>query len=118
MKRRAIFIVRTAIPSEQEEAFNRWYNEDHFVKAMDKPGLLSGRRYEIVGTGGANLRTKIEGEDKFRFMAVYEYEDLEILQNWRKSARAKELAAEFTATFPDSERLWTSGVLIYPIEGK
>ena len=114
MEPRALFIVRSSIPSEKEEAFNRWYNEDHLQKALAAPGCLSARRYKILGTGGANLRSKIEGEERFRFMAIYEYESLAIREANIKAGRLNKMVAEFNENWPESERLWTSAIQIYP----
>jgi hypothetical protein len=34
---------------EDEEAFNRWYNEEHMPRALERfPGVLSGRRYKVL----------------------------------------------------------------------
>ena len=118
MEPRAIFIVRSSIPVEKEEAFNRWYNEDHLPKALLAPGCLGGRRYRILRTGGANLRSKIEGEERFRFMAIYEYESMAIREANIKAGRLDKMVKEFNETWPESERLWISAIQIFPEPGK
>lgn len=55
MGRRGLLIIMTSISPEKEEAFNRWYNEDHLPKVLERmPGVLSGRRYKIV-EGGSSI---------------------------------------------------------------
>ena len=114
MEQRAIFIVRSSISPEKEEAFNRWYNEDHFQKVIKSPGVIRGARYKILQTGGANLRSKIEGEERFRYMAIYEHESWANIEKRIKGGQLDSMVAEFTAAWPESERLWIKAVQIFP----
>jgi hypothetical protein len=57
------------VKPEDEEVFNKWYNEDHLPKAIARfPGVLSGRRYKIL-----------EGEEEYRYLAMYEFESYETM---------------------------------------
>ena len=52
MENKALFIVKANVKPEQEDAFNRWYDEDHMPKALNRfPGVISGRRYKIMDGG-------------------------------------------------------------------
>jgi hypothetical protein len=42
---RALFISAGDIPSEHEEEFNRWYNEEHCLLISKVPGVLRARRF-------------------------------------------------------------------------
>jgi len=57
-----IFVVRATITKDREAAFNKWYNEEHAPQVLQFNGAVSARRYK-----------KILGEDKFQYMAVYEF---------------------------------------------
>ena len=111
---KALFIVMASIPREKEEEFNRWYNEDHFQKAIKAPGKLSGRRYKILENGGVNLKTNMEGAEKFRYMAIYEYESWDKGEAYINSEKFKQQVAEFTAAWPESERFWIKAIQIFP----
>ncbi len=75
MANRGLLIVLASIAAEKEEAFNRWYNEDHLPKMLERmPGILSGRRYKIV-----------EGEERYQFIAMYEFESYEALETATKT---------------------------------
>ena len=77
------------VKPEAEEAFNRWYNEDHMPKALERfPGVVSGRRYQIM-----------EGEDEYRFMAMYEFETCEAMQKAVNSEAIQGLIREFDEAF-------------------
>jgi hypothetical protein len=39
------------VPAEQEDDFNRWYNEEHLIDRMACPGFLRVRRFVSVGGG-------------------------------------------------------------------
>lgn len=89
MARRGLLIVMASIAAEREEAFNRWYNEDHLPKMLERmPGILSGRRYKII-----------EGEEKYRFMAIYEFESYEAIEAATKAEQGKQLKREYDEAF-------------------
>lgn len=113
MEQRVIVMVRASISPEKEEAFNRWYNEDHLQKAVRFPGCLGASRYKIIKTGGANLREKID-EERFRYMAIYEYESLAARDALLKTGSNLKLVEEFNKAWPESERLWTTAIRIFP----
>lgn len=74
---------------DKEEAFNRWYNEEHLPRVPERhPGVLTGRRYKII-----------EGDDKYQFMAIYEYESYEALKRAQNSAVTQQLIREYDAAF-------------------
>ncbi len=94
MAGRGLFIVMAAMAPEKEEAFNRWYNEEHLPRTLEMlPGILSGKRYKIV-----------EGEEKFRFMAMYEFESYEALEAAYKSDQIKQLISEYNEAFGEGNR--------------
>ena len=58
-----LFVVKASITPEQEEAFNRWYNEEHCPQLLQFRGAVSARRYKAI-----------MGEHDYQYMAVYEFE--------------------------------------------
>ncbi len=74
---------------EKEEAYNRWYNEDHLPKMLERvPGILGGRRYKIM-----------DGAEEYRFMAMYEFESYEALEAAMKTEQVKQLVREYDEAF-------------------
>jgi hypothetical protein len=63
-----LLMVWTDIPTDQEQEFNRWYNEEHLKERLAVPGFLSGARYEAVKGGPKHL-------------AVYELESPAVLES-------------------------------------
>src|SRR5947199_10582409 len=74
-----LFVGKATIRKDQEEAFNRWYNEAHVPQVLQIKGLVSARRYKAL-----------EGEDEYQYMAVYELQDdaiyRHLLVNQRRTA--------------------------------
>ena len=68
-----IFVVRATITKEKEAAFNKWYNEEHAPQLLQYNGAASARRYR-----------KILGDDKFQYMAVYEFASEDIFRAFRE----------------------------------
>jgi len=88
MAKRGLLIVMASIAPEREEAFNRWYNEDHLPKMLERmPGILSGRRYKII-----------EGEERYQFIAIYEFESYEALEAATKADQGQ-LRREYDEAF-------------------
>lgn len=94
MGRKGAFVVMAKVKAEKEDAFNRWYDEDHMPKALNRfPGVISGRRYKIL-----------DGGDGFNYLAFYEFESPEKVSETMKSDALKGLIKEFDAAFGDVAR--------------
>lgn len=104
----AIFVVKANIVKDREEEFNRWYNEDHVPKVLQFKGAVSARRYKAI-----------LGEDKYQYMAVYEFKDEATFQRFMESDHLKELRADYASRFGTvsegvSERTRFAYVQIWP----
>jgi hypothetical protein len=99
-----LFVVRATIARDREAAFNKWYNEEHLPQVLRYNGAVSGRRYR-----------KVTGEDKYDYMAVYEFASEEVLQQFLQSDALKELRAEYDRNFgAHSERTGQGWVQVFP----
>ena len=83
-----LFVVKATIRKDQEEAFNRWYNEEHVPQFLRWKGAVSARRYRAI-----------MGEDTYQYMAVYELESETNLRALVESTHMKELRAEYDVRF-------------------
>lgn len=102
MTRKGLFVVMAKVRADQEDSFNRWYDEDHLPKALNRfPGVISGRRYRIL-----------DGGDGYNYMAVYEFESQVKLTEAMNSEALKGLIQEFNAAFGDVGRKRMTGVEI------
>jgi hypothetical protein len=102
MRNKGVFIVMAKVSAEQEDDFNRWYDEDHMPKALNRfPGVISGRRHKIL-----------DGGDGFNYLAFYEFESQAKLEEAMKSDALKGLIQEFDGAFGGVERKRLLGVEI------
>ena len=99
-----LFVVRATIAKDREAAFNKWYNEEHLPQVLRYNGAVSGRRYR-----------KVAGEDKYEYMAVYEFASEAVLQQFLKSDALNDLRAEYDRHFGAvSERIGQGWVQVFP----
>lgn len=99
-----LFVVRATITKDREAAFNHWYNDEHVPQVLRYKGAISARRYR-----------KIVGDDKYDYMAVYEFASAEILRQFLDSDALKQLRAEYDEHFGQvSERIGQSWVQVFP----
>jgi len=99
-----LFVVRATIAREREARFNKWYNEEHLPQVLRYNGAISGRRYR-----------RTTGEDKYEYMAVYEFASEEVLRKFLHSDALTELRAEYDKHFGDvSERTGQGWVQVFP----
>ena len=70
-----IFVVKATIDADQEDAFNAWYDKEHCPQVLRFPGAVSARRYK-----------RILGDEKYQYMAVYEFESEETFQRFIESS--------------------------------
>jgi len=100
----ALFTVKTTVTPEREKAFNHWYNHEHIPDVSKFKGVLSARRYKAIMP-----------EDKFQYVAIYEFESEETLQEFLKSDHLTWLKKEFDSHFGDvSERQRAAYVQVWP----
>ena len=99
-----IFVVRANVAKDREAAFNKWYNEEHAPQVLQFNGAVSARRYR-----------KILGEDKFQYMAVYEFASEDTFRRFQESDHLKTLIKDYNANFETtSERERSAYVQIWP----
>lgn len=99
-----LFVVKATIRKDQEDAFNRWYNEEHVPQFLQWKGAVSARRYKAL-----------EGEDTYQYMAVYELADEATYRRLMASDHMKTLRAEYDAKFgAASERARFAYTQVWP----
>ena len=99
-----IFVVRASISKDREAAFNKWYNEEHVPQLLQYNGAVSARRYR-----------KILGEDKYEYMAVYEFASEAVFERFQQSDHLKTLIKDYNASFGEvSQRERSAYVQIWP----
>jgi antibiotic biosynthesis monooxygenase (ABM) superfamily enzyme len=100
----ALFIVKATIAPEQEDAFNRWYNEEHCPQLLQYRGALSARRYKAI-----------LGEDRFEYLALYDFEDEATLRRFLDSAHFAQLKRGYDTSFgAHSERVRAAYIQVWP----
>jgi antibiotic biosynthesis monooxygenase (ABM) superfamily enzyme len=100
----ALFTVKATITPEREKAFNEWYNHEHIPDLFKFKGVVSARRYRAIMP-----------EDKFQYVAMYEFENEETLHQFLKSDHFAWLKKETDAHFGDvCERQRAAYVQVWP----
>lgn len=100
----AIFVVKATIRSDQEQAFNDWYNNEHAPQLLQYNGAVSARRYK-----------RIMGEERWQYIAVYEFASQEVFEAFMASDHLKTLRSEYDAHFGEtSEREGFGYVQVWP----
>ncbi len=99
-----LFVVRATITKDKEEAFNTWYNDEHVPQVLRYDGALSAKRFK-----------KLMGDDKYQYMAVYEFSSESVLQAFLKSQALNDLRREYDKHFGQvSERVAQGWVQVLP----
>ncbi len=99
-----LFVVRATITKDKEAAFNTWYNEEHVPQVLRYDGAISAKRYK-----------KLMGDDKYQYMAVYEFRSEAVLQAFLKSEALDDLRREYDKHFGQvSERVAQGWVQVLP----
>lgn len=99
-----LLTVRATITPEQEDAFNHWYNTEHVAQLLRYQGAVSARRYKTI-----------LGDEKWQYMAVYEFESEATFERFQASDHFKELIAEYDLKFgAHSTRERSAYVQVWP----
>ena len=94
MSQTVLYIVKSTVASEHAADFNRWYHQKHIPELVKLSGCEKGRRF-----------TAIEGEDKYLYMAVYEFQDMASFLKYQASEAKKYLVGDFKKLFGDKAEL-------------
>jgi len=100
-----LYLVRTAIEPEKEDAFNNWYDTKHCVEMLDCPGVLSASRYRIVDTVARfpdfSYRHPHAADEADRpYLAAYRFADEVSFDSWFLSDARVQLREDHEARFP------------------
>jgi antibiotic biosynthesis monooxygenase (ABM) superfamily enzyme len=99
-----LLTVKTTITPDREQAFNEWYDHEHIPDLFKFKGMVSARRYRAIMP-----------EDRFQYIALYEFESEETLQQFLKSDHFAWLKKETDAHFGDvCERQRAAYVQVWP----
>ena len=105
-----IMVVMMQVAPEDEEIFNRWYDEEHLLERLEIPGYISARRFKLEdGTGTDGM---------LNFLCIWELEDASPLQSemyQEQRARITELHHRANEVIKERGR----GIYkqIFPLEG-
>ncbi len=88
-----LLMIKSTITAEEEEAFNRWYDNDHIPQVMSCPGTVSARRYKTLLSN-----------DQYQYMALYEFDSEETFEAFQKSDHLAAMSAEYDALFGNVRR--------------
>ncbi len=67
-----ILVVMMEVDPEGEEAFERWYNEEHLPERLEIPGYVSARRFKLE-----------EGNGVLKYLCIW---------SWRTAARCRAIS--------------------------
>ena len=99
-----LFVVKASISPDREAAFNRWYNTEHAPEVLRFKGAVSARRYKAI-----------LGEDRYQYVAMYEFESEETFQRFLESEHFAHLKKEYDVNFGTvSERARAAYVQVWP----
>jgi antibiotic biosynthesis monooxygenase (ABM) superfamily enzyme len=100
----ALLTVKATITPDREKAFNEWYNREHVPDVFKFPGVVSARRYRAT-----------EPEDRYQYVAIYEFESEETLERFLASDHFKVLRQEYDKHFGGvSERQRATYTQVWP----
>ncbi len=77
---RYLLIVNAEIVPAVEDAWNKWYDEEHLPDALACPGVLSGHRYVSKGDASLTRNGEKTTSGARTYVAVYEISGPEALE--------------------------------------
>lgn len=99
-----LYIVKSVISSEYVNQFDEWYHKKHIPEFIKLSGCKTGRRFKTILP-----------EDKFVYMAIYEFPDMDSFLNYQNSEAKQYLIKDFKENFGEKAELRSSAwEQIYP----
>jgi hypothetical protein len=84
----ALYIVRTWVPEEQLEEWNKWHTEVHVPEVATQPGVLWARKYRVAEDNHL-------GDWTPQYVTIYEFESLAAFEAYRNGETAARLRKEY-----------------------
>jgi antibiotic biosynthesis monooxygenase (ABM) superfamily enzyme len=97
MNKPVLYIVKSVISSEHVNEFDDWYHRRHIPEVIQRSGCKTARRFKAT-----------QAEDKFMYMAIYEFSDMESFLNYQSSKARQELIGDFKKNLGEKAELRTS----------
>ena len=102
----ALLIVGLHCRPDQEEKFNKWYNERHIPDLLEFKGVRKVTRYKT----STHFKVR-EGYPDVRYpnyLAIYEFENQQTLEAFEASSQLADAAKEARETWAEDsfERMW------------
>jgi uncharacterized protein (TIGR02118 family) len=82
-----LFMVRANVAPAREDAFNRWYDDEHVHDVARLPGCVRATRYRVLDG--------LPGDTSYRYLALYEFESEAALRQAVESVYFQELIRRF-----------------------
>ena len=95
-KGKGLFLVWADMPSDVEEDFNRWYNEEHLDELLAIPGVLKAARYVAVSGSPKYLACYELENPEVRDTAEYQKHLIQPTE-WSKRVNLQESAVRFVS---------------------
>jgi hypothetical protein len=92
-----IYIVKSIVAPEYVSEFDEWYHKKHIPEFIKLSGCNTGRRFK------ATIQ-----DDKYLYMAIYEFPDMQTFQKYQNSEDKKYLLKDFKDRFGDKAELKAS----------
>jgi antibiotic biosynthesis monooxygenase (ABM) superfamily enzyme len=86
---RVLNIVATECPLKNDAKFNKWYDEVHIPMLFKYRGMKKVTRYRMME----------DNKDKARYLAIYEFDNIEALEAYLKSP-------EYAAAIKEMQTTW------------
>ncbi len=104
LDKKVLYIVKSTVSDENAETFNRWYHEKHIPEMLERSGCRLAQRFQAL-----------EAEDRFVYMAIYEFENSEAFKKYQSSPQKLDLVKDFRDNFGEvAELKGSSWVQIHP----
>ena len=92
-----LYIVKSVVSSEYVNQFDEWYHKKHIPEFIKVSGCKTGRRFKTILP-----------EDKYMYMAIYEFSDKETFLKYQSSEGKKVLLKDFSDNFAGKAELKAS----------
>jgi hypothetical protein len=84
----ALYIVRTWVPEEHLEAWNKWHNEVHVPDVAAQPGVRRARKYRVNEDNHPADWTP-------QYITIYDFDSLADFESYRDSETGARLRKDY-----------------------
>ncbi len=97
-RERVLYVVRTWVPEQMLEEWNRWHSEVHMPDVASQPGIISARKFRVADDS-------TPADWPAQYITIYEFESWQAWQAYNEGQEAARLRHDYAQRYGEKGKI-------------